>query len=153
MVSSSPHAHNISKLGCIIYVEIAINLIKGFNKEISYENAIEFVKKHCRKNYEKEFIHYKRIMDLKVGTLKEEEISSSGYVVSSLEAALWSFLRARNYREGVLKAINLGKDTDTIGALAGGILGIFYGINSIPENWVQCLARRDDIYKLCLDWF
>jgi ADP-ribosylglycohydrolase len=82
--------------------------------------------------------------------LQEEEISSSGYVLHSLEASLWCFLNSENYAEAVLKAVNLGEDTDTTGAITGGIAGIYYGFESIPKEWVDVLTRKEDITgKMC----
>ena len=72
--------------------------------------------------------------------------------MDSLEAAIWSFLSSNSYSETILKAINLGGDTDTIAAISGGLGGIYYGINSIPDKWIQCLARKNDIYQLCSDF-
>ena len=78
----------------------------------------------------------------------EDRISSSGYVVDSLESVMWCILTTDNYKEAVFKAVNLGNDTDTIAALAGGLAGILYGYDGIPENWIQCMARKKDIYEL-----
>jgi ADP-ribosylglycohydrolase len=69
-------------------------------------------------------------------------------VVHSLEAALWSVMRSDDYKDTVLQAVNLGGDTDTIGALAGGLAGIIYGTKQIPEDWLSVLARKDDITDL-----
>ena len=106
---------------------------------------------------QEEMNKFHRILELKVGeydidplhTLEEEEISSSGYVLSSLEASLWCFLNSESYSEAVLKAVNLGEDTDTTGAITGGIAGIYYGFENITEEWIVVLARKEDIEKLC----
>ena len=58
-----------------------------------------------------------------------------------------------DYKSSIFKAINLGGDTDTIAAITGGLSGTFYGVNSIPENWIQCLARKNDIYALIMDFY
>jgi ADP-ribosyl-[dinitrogen reductase] hydrolase len=73
------------------------------------------------------------------------EIVGSGYVVKSLEAALWAFHRADNFREAVLKAVNLGNDADTTGAVCGQLAGACWGIEGIPKEWLDRLARRDEI--------
>lgn len=80
--------------------------------------------------------------------LKEDEIKSSGYVVHTLEASLWCLLTSNSYKETVLKAVNLGEDTDTTGAVAGGLAGIYYGFESIPEEWVNQIVRKDKIVEL-----
>ena len=82
--------------------------------------------------------------------LSQKNVRSSGYIVHSLEAAFWSFLTSESYDEVIFKAINLGGDTDTIAAIAGGVAGIYYGVEAISSNWIQCLARKDDIYDLII---
>ncbi|CAK9096563.1 unnamed protein product [Durusdinium trenchii] len=75
--------------------------------------------------------------------LQPPEIRGSGYVVKSLEAALWAFHDASDFREAVLKAVNLGDDTDTTGAVCGQLAGAYWGESGIPQNWLQRLARQD----------
>lgn len=75
-------------------------------------------------------------------------INSEGYVIDTLEAALWCFLTARSYPEAVLKAVNLGEDTDTTAAVAGGLAGIYYGVDNIPSTWINEIARQQDIKGL-----
>lgn len=107
-VSSITHSHKRSKLACIIYVEIAINLLKNKRKELSYRNAVEFVKEYCCEEYKEELINYSRIIEFDIENLREEDIKSSGYVVDSLEASLWGFITTNNYKDAILKVINLG---------------------------------------------
>jgi ADP-ribosylglycohydrolase len=71
------------------------------------------------------------------------EIHGAGYVVRSLEAALWAFHDADDFRAAVLKAVNLGNDADTTGAVAGQLAGAYWGESGIPPEWRQNLARRD----------
>jgi len=75
----------------------------------------------------------------------EDEIEGSGYVVKSLEAALWSFATTTSYRDAVLRAANLGDDADTTAAICGQIAGAFYGEPAIPADWRAKLAMRDMI--------
>ena len=70
------------------------------------------------------------------------EIEGSGYVVKSLEAALWAFATSDSYREGCLKAVNLGDDTDTTAAIFGQFAGAYYGIQGIPAEWRTQLVER-----------
>lgn len=72
-------------------------------------------------------------------------IRGTGYVVQSLEAALWAFDRSDGFREGALLAVNLGDDADTTGAIYGQIAGAYYGVQGIPSTWRECLARRETI--------
>jgi ADP-ribosylglycohydrolase len=71
------------------------------------------------------------------------EIAGTGYVVQSLEAALWAFHNAHSYREGCLLAANLGDDSDTTAAIYGQIAGAYYGMQGIPTEWLSRLAMRD----------
>lgn len=85
----------------------------------------------------------------KIFRLKRIDICSDGYIVNSLEAALWCFATTNSYEEAVLKAVNLGEDTDTIAFLTGTMAGLKYGINGIPQKWLNQLARINDIKELC----
>ncbi len=152
-VSSITHGHKRSKLACIIYNEMLINLLKEQSKEKSYEKTIDFVKNKCMIEYKDEINYFSRIINKNLLSLNEDDILSSGYVVDTLEAALWCFLTTDNYKDSILKAINLGDDTDTIAAITGGLSGVFYGIESIPDNWIQCIALKEEIYNLILKFY
>ena len=78
-----------------------------------------------------------------------DDIISDGYVVHSLEAAIWCLYTTNNYRDCVLKAVNLGEDTDTVAAIAGGLAGALYGYDDIPKKWLDTLYRRDYIEEMC----
>ena len=117
---------------------------------IPFCKSIKFIEKYCFDKYKDELQYFRRLLNKEIYLLTENEISSSGYVVDTLEAAVWSFLLSHDYEEAIFTAINLGDDTDTIGALAGGLAGIYYGFDSINNNWVQCLARKRDIHELLL---
>ena len=97
-----------------------------------------------------EFLHaYDRLRDLaQFAQVPVEKIQSSGYVVSTLEAALWSLVTTDTFPDALLKAVNLGKDTDTVAAVAGGLGGLFYGAEAIPSQWLSTLARKDWIDSL-----
>lgn len=82
---------------------------------------------------------------------KREEISSSGYVVASLEAALWSFYHTQSYKEGVLLAANLADDADTVAAIFGQLAGAFYGIDDIPKEWLSKIAMKKTLISTALN--
>ncbi|SDW21871.1 ADP-ribosylglycohydrolase family protein [Paenibacillus sp. CF384] len=82
--------------------------------------------------------------------LQPPDIQGSGYVVKSLEAALWAFYHGENFEEGVLCAVNLGNDADTTGAVYGQLAGAFYGLESMPKRWVEPLALKDLILDYAL---
>lgn len=82
------------------------------------------------------------------GSFKEKsrkDVKGSGYVVESLEAALWAFYNSDSFEEGALLAVNLGDDADTTGAVYGQLAGAYYGETSIPENWRATIAYREKI--------
>ena len=137
-VSSLTHAHEISKAACRVYVYVARQLLQGKTLEEIY-NCFGM----------KQSI-FERLPILK--DLTRDEIKSTGYVVDTLEAALWCNLNSSSYRECILLAVNLGDDTDTVAAVAGGLAGIIYGVGGergIPEEWINQLARKEWIADLC----
>ncbi len=86
-------------------------------------------------------------------TREPPEIRGTGYVVKSLEAALWAFHRSADFRSGCLRAVNLGDDADTTGAVYGQLAGAFYGASGIPGEWVERLALRERIEELARGLF
>jgi len=91
-----------------------------------------------------------RIEEVATGSFRRRdppEIRGSGYVVRSLEAALWAFDRSDSFRDGALRAVNLGRDADTTGAVFGQLAGAHYGTGSIPPAWRDRLALRDLIER------
>ncbi len=149
-VSSITHAHNRSVLACIYYIEFALNVLDAENLEEAYLNTNFWLKLFLEENeiYKNEFTYFERILSGKLIDLKEDEIKSTGYVMDSLEASIWCLLHTNSYKDCVLKAVNLGHDTDTIACIAGGIAGIYYDAETIPTNWIEQLARVDDILHL-----
>lgn len=131
-VSAITHAHDTSKAACVCYVHIVRALIRG-EKLTDILASVESP--------------FERLGN--ISTLDESEIKSGGYVVSTLEAALWAVSTTDNYRDAILKAVNLGSDTDTVGAVAGGLAGIIYGLDGIPQEWLDSLKGKD-IIENCL---
>lgn len=150
-VSAITHGHFRSVFACFIYVIFAIQVIKGKNKAEAYaytqRTALEYAEKQRFSLNEVEL--FQRILKNDISSYPEDEIRGSGYVLHSLEASLWCFLNSESYSEAVLKAVNLGEDTDTTGAITGGLAGIYYGYENIPQEWIEVLVRKDDIEKLC----
>ncbi|WP_342647312.1 ADP-ribosylglycohydrolase family protein [Mucilaginibacter sp. CSA2-8R] len=89
----------------------------------------------------------------RIDIIPENQIRSSGYVLHTLEASIWCLLNTDNYKDAVLKAVNLGQDTDTTGAVTGGLAGLLYGLESIPQHWLSQLARKNDIDDLSVRMF
>jgi hypothetical protein len=96
------------------------------------------------------------INEVAAGSFKDHEppvIKGSGYVVKSLEAALWAFHRSDSFESGCLMAANLGDDSDTTAAVYGQIAGAYYGIHNIPVNWLNKLAKLKFITRLADDLY
>ena len=93
---------------------------------------------------------FDRLLKGDIRRLAERDIRSSGFVVDTLEAAVWCFLTTDNYRDAVLKAVNLGEDTDTTGAVTGALAGLAYGTRGIPGVWRRQLAGIEEIRRIAL---
>jgi len=83
-----------------------------------------------------------------ISNVPETAIKSGGYVIHTLEASIWCLLNSKSFNEAVLKAVNLGVDTDTTGCVTGGLAGLYYGLKTIPKDWLNTIARKEDIGKL-----
>ena len=80
----------------------------------------------------------------------EDDYDGSGYVVATLEAALWAFFSTDSFEQAILRAANLGGDADTTAAVCGQLAGAFYGVDGIPKHWLDKLARRGEIEAMAL---
>lgn len=155
MASALTHAHTRSKIACGIYAFVLWELLDNPCHDsilIGLEKARAYYWQ--RPDCAKELKHYDRLFDkIMHGQATRDEIKSGGYVVDSLEAAIWCLVGTKSYCECVLAAVNLGDDTDTVGAIAGGLAGALYGCDRIPKEWKQTLLRSDFIRQLCEDAF
>ena len=145
--SSITHAHEVSILGCYIYVLFGKCLLDGCNLLQAYE-YIQNVK--YEDYFSKDAIErYKRIIFENIEEVSVDDISGSGYVLHTLEATFWSLLNTKSYDLAIIKAINLGDDTDTVGGCVGGLAGIYYGLDSANEEWKNDLIKYDYIEEMC----
>ncbi|MGY3794068.1 ADP-ribosylglycohydrolase family protein [Aquimarina sp. 433] len=149
-VSSITHGHLRSIFSCFIYVEYALLLLNGLDKFEAYENIKQPVLDFAKQNdfNPKEITLFSRILEEDISKQDRFNIKGTGYVLRSLEASFWCLLTSNSFEEAVLKAINLGEDTDTTAAITGGLAGIYFGYNKIPETWKFQLARFEDIESL-----
>ena len=145
-ISSLTHANPISVLGCLIYTNFVCHLLDGDNPKEAYRKTQ--LDDYSMFEPEERSL-YSRILKNQIYHYPKGYIPSRAYVIDTLEAVLWSFLTTDNFQDAVLTAINLGDDTDTIGALTGSLAGIQYGLKSIPEKWVTTLKRGRYLVKLC----
>ena len=148
-VSSITHRHQISILGCYIYVRLAMELLKG--KELL--QAYQEIKKLDYSYFTEDTIYkYERILNNDIGLYNINEINSDGYIVTTLEAVIWTLINSKSFNETIIKAINLGEDTDTVGACVGGLAGIYYGIENIKQKWKDNILRYDYIINMCKEF-
>lgn len=151
-VSAMTHAHPRSQMACGIYTLIAVNLLDGEALTVAIKEGLveAYVRYGTDKRFRDELATYKRLWNVDAfRSLSVEDIRSSGYVVDTLEAVIYCLLTTDNYEECVLKAVNLGEDTDTVGAIAGGLAGLAYGLSAIPPRWSEALLKKEQILQLC----
>ena len=148
--SSITHGHIRSVIACFYYLEFARQIINGINRFQIYENLQTEISEHLNSLSinPNETQLFDRLLKGNIYDLTEKEIFSSGYFLHTLEASIWCLLTTNNYKTATLKAVNLGKDTDTTGAVTGGLAGLLYGFETIPKIWLQQIARKDDIDNL-----
>ena len=152
-VSALTHAHLRSKMACGFYYFMVKAILDEtgtllYKLQKGVDDAIRFY--HHDVTNLVQMAHYGRLFHLdKFAKVLEGEIKSTGYVVDSLETAVWSLITTESFRDGLLKAVNLGGDTDTIGAIAGGLAALHYGYNNIPEEWKNIIIKREEIITLC----
>ena len=147
IVSALTHVHERSLIACGIYKFIVDELLHNPNKSSitkGLQNANTFY------HNSPEYNSFSRLFSNDFSLTSHTDIKSSGYIIDTLEAALWCLLTTNNYSTCVLQAVNLGGDTDTIAAIAGGLAGILYGFNSIPKEWMSSLIRQEYIDSMCL---
>ena len=145
-MSALTHAHNRSKIGCGIYAFILWELLQASSIEamkVGLEKAANFYQG------QPELVHYKRLFEKTFIITPRNVIKSGGYIVHTLEAAVWCLLTTNSYKDAVLKAVNLGDDTDTVAAVTGGLAGALYGYNAIPKEWHDTLLSCGYIQNIC----
>ncbi|WP_414569797.1 ADP-ribosylglycohydrolase family protein [Nostoc sp. CCY 9925] len=148
-VSGITHAHARSQMACGIYISIAVSLLEGADLQTAYLQGLQDIRPiYSVRKFLLEKPHFGRVFSGEIAKLPVEEINSSGYVIDTLESSLWCLLNSSSYSEAVLKAVNLGGDTDTTAAVTGGLAGIYYGVENIPRQWINQIARKQDIIYL-----
>lgn len=152
-VGGLTHAHIRSNIACGLYFFMAKYILfrEGSLQERIQEGLTQGFAFYESYLADKENLHYyDRLRDLAVfKALPADEIKSTGYVVYTLEAAVWSLITTDRFDQALLKAVNLGDDTDTVGAVAGGLAGLYYGYDAIPGDWLSAIKRRDWIEAMC----
>lgn len=152
-ISSLTHAHQRCIMCCYIYVVLGLELLNnsGQDKTELFKKTMPSLAADVKEKFAPDETGLlARLYNIeKFINLSRDEIKSSGYVIDTLEASLWCFLTTDNFKDCVLKAVNLGDDADTVAAIAGAYAGLYYGLDAIPKEWVENLLGKDNIYKLC----
>lgn len=145
-ISGLTHGHLRSKIACVFYIEIAKSMLEN---NLTIDEHIKLAGNKIKEHYKDsgELHHFKRIFNDELND--EDSISSKGYVITTFESVIYSLKNTDNFRDAVVKAVNLGRDTDTVGAICGGLAGIFYGFDSIPIDWINEIPKIDEVIELC----
>ncbi|MFL7891271.1 MAG: ADP-ribosylglycohydrolase family protein [Anaerolineales bacterium] len=134
--SKTTHATRVAVDACRFFGALICGALNGINKDRLLSDDY----------FEDDLSLIDEIQQIAGGSYKRKEppeIRGTGYVVNSLEAALWAFYRSCEFKSGCLMAVNLGDDSDTTGAVYGQIAGAFYGMAGIPENWRSILSYKE----------
>jgi ADP-ribosylglycohydrolase len=144
-ISQLTHAHIRSKLACAYYSLIVHNLLQGFEFRESLLRASGAIQPLIPAE---EGVHFERLLTGSILRCDSGAISSSEYVIDTLEASVWCCSFSKSFRDAVLAAVNLGGDSDTTGAVTGGLAGVMYGAPAIPAEWRESISRGKEVAQL-----
>lgn len=147
--SQLTHGHARSQLACAFYVDLVARLVQRVPYQDALQQTQQILETWIDANHPEEMEAFAPCLDNRLADRPADSISGSGYVLDTLSASLWCCLRTDCYEQAVLTAVNLGDDTDTTGAVTGGLAGLIYGMESIPRHWREQLARIGEIEVLC----
>lgn len=131
--AQSTHTHHDQKASdaCVLYNKLAYLYLNEESKIPSIRRILD------------EYPQYKQVFNI-----SKENLNPSGYVVDTLLCSLWCFIDTATFEDAVCEAVNLGGDTDTIGAITGGLAGVYYGYNAIPDRWKDKILLKDKLYNI-----
>ncbi len=157
LVGSLTHAHIRSNIACGLYYFMVKAILSGTGS--TFKSRLQEGLSHGFSYYgnaladHENLEYYDRLRELnQFADTPAERIRSTGYVVDTLEAAVWSLVNTDSFESALLKAVNLGNDSDTVGAIAGGLAGLGYGcggLRGIPQKWFDAIQKKDWIADLC----
>lgn len=152
-VGSLTHAHIRAGIACGLYWFMVKAVLDGkgdLTERLQAGLDHGFAWYQTEPEYMNELACYSRLHDLEQFVREPaDSIRSNGYVVHTIEAAVWSLITTGSFENALLKAVNLGYDTDTVAAVAGGLAGLFYGYDAIPAAWLTEIKKREWMEKLC----
>lgn len=139
------HPHLTNSEACKVYTQLVTLILKDNASKPTLATALlsyPFTSTPLRDTFSK----YSD--EASFALVHQDRISSSGYVVHTLEAALWAFFTTKDFREGAIRAVNLGHDADTVGAVYGGLAGAYYGFEDVPEEWIAGLQKKEEVRQV-----
>lgn len=157
-VSGITHRHLRAQMACGLYFFMVKSILdnieygKGLSLKDCLQQGIDAGLKYYGNDIRNltEIAHFSRLFDLnELMNTSDDEIETSGYVIDTIEAVVYNLITTGSFEDCLLQAVNMGRDADTVGAIAGGLAGLYYGYDSIPNKWVSKLQRRDYIDDLC----
>ena len=140
------HVHDTAQAACMVYTAVVSYVLDGFTPEKAWEETRWIFEndRNCVGH-----LGVQEILNTPMTEPTDDDIwPNFGGVVISFRAALWAVLTAKDFRDGLTNVIGLGGDTDTYGAIAGGLLGAHFGIDAIPEEWRINARGVDAMYAL-----
>jgi ADP-ribosyl-[dinitrogen reductase] hydrolase len=152
--SAITHRHPRSQMACGLFGLVIGPLLKGLPPVHSFQAGINEFKAFYEPDpgWSTELDRFELMLNGDLPNWTENAIRSDGYVIHTLLASLWCLLTTSSFEECVLKAVNLGGDTDTTGCVAGGLAGIHYGLRGIRHDWIGVLARKNELEHLFNDF-
>jgi ADP-ribosylglycohydrolase len=137
-------------VGCALFCLIAKHLIEGCDPVAAIDQGWCDASEYYRGAFASELGVYAGIFPARKlrSFAHRSHVKGSGYVVDALQGSVWCLLNSDDFEATVLAAVNLGDDTDTTAAIAGGLAGLYYGLEEVPRRWRSRLARRDDLRSL-----
>ena len=146
-VSSITHAHEISIMGCYIYVRYLMFLLNDKDKLSAYSmtKCVDY-----SMFSEETQNQYKRILKEDITKLTISKLKSEDNIVNVLENSIWILLKSDNYKDAIIGAVNFGGPTDAIASTTGALAGIHSGYDLIPKEWIDGVPKKDyllDIFE------
>lgn len=158
-ISGITHRHLRAQMACGLYFYMAksildnIELQRGLSLINCLQKGIDDGLKYYRQDIRNltEITCFSRLFSLdELKKTSFDDIRSSGYVIDTIEAVVYNLISTETFEDCLVKAINMGGDSDSVGAIAGGLAGLYYGYDSIPERWISKIQRREWIEDMCI---
>jgi ADP-ribosyl-[dinitrogen reductase] hydrolase len=150
------HKLSICNEACMLFVKMIRSLAEGYTKEQALSTAVAYLRFGWRISDDMEVNpnkeKFSRLFDSSFVSTHIDDIYSDGYVIHTLEAAIWCFMNNESYHDAVLQAVNCGGDTDTIAALTGALSATFYGLDNIPSDWKRKIRRHDELDEILREY-